>query len=815
MIIKPNCVALLFLLTSTVCFADPAPREHLSMDGHWRFVLADPADGAKPAMDDSAWRTIDLPHDWSIEGQFDAKAPTGGAGGFLPTGIGWYRRTINAPQAWHDRRVDVMFEGVYMNADVFLNGEKLATHPYGYTSFAVDLTGHLHLGQPNLLAVRVDNSQQKNTRWYSGSGLYRHVWLDVTGPVHLASDVGQGVYFSTTAASGEKATVHAVASITNDGASKSSITVQVALLAPDGTPAGQNSVDLLLAPGETKDVALDLDIPQPQLWSPRSPILYTAATRLLEGQQVMDQEQTAIGIRMLRWSADQGITINGQSVKLCGGCVHHDNGPLGSAAFDRAEARRVEVLKAAGFNAIRTSHNPPSPAFLAACDRLGMLVMDESFDCWEQGKNAHDYHVAFHDWWQRDIDSMVLRDRNHPSVIIWSVGNEIPERFKPSGVEEAKMLVRRVHALDPTRPVASANNGGPNKPQPWTDSDTTFDLFDIAGYNYNLSHQKEDHERRPQRIMVATESFPRSAVEYWKYAQNPYVIGEFVWTALDYLGESGIGRSTIAATTQPGGHGGDDLFPWHGAFCGDIDCCGFRKYQSFYRNILWDRGEKLHMVVDQPVPPGMRVNITGWGVAPALESWTWPGQEGKPLTVEVFTRYPTVRLMLDDKVIEEKSLTDADHCRLAFTVPYAPGVLKAIGLRDGQPAEQDVLETANAAHAIHLTADRPTISADGQDLSFVKVEITDEQGRLCPDAAQQIKFQLEGPGTIAAVGNADMTSTEPYQGDTRRVFHGVALVVVRAGEQAGEIQLRAQAEGLSVGMAKIESRPVDPQPSVP
>jgi beta-galactosidase len=316
--------------------ADPPPRERLSMDQHWRFLLGDPADAAKPDFNDSAWRQVELPHDWSIEGQFDPKAPTGGAGGFLPTGVGWYRRAFDASEEWRGRRVNVVFDGVYMNADVFLNGEKLETHPYGYTSFPVDLTGHLKIGQPNLLAVRVDNSQQKNTRWYSGSGIYRHVWFDLSGPIHVAGDVGRGVFFATTAASRESATVPAQITVRNDSTAKTSIIVQTALLTPDGEPAGQSESKKDVDAGASAVVNDDIAVPQPQLWSPQTPQMYRAITRILSGGAVVDQEETAVGIRMLRWSATGGIAINGQTVKLCGGCAHHDNGPLGSAAFDRA-----------------------------------------------------------------------------------------------------------------------------------------------------------------------------------------------------------------------------------------------------------------------------------------------------------------------------------------------------------------------------------------------------------------------------------------------------------------------------------------------
>jgi beta-galactosidase len=801
---------------ASIARADAAPRERLSMDAHWRFMLGDPADAAKADFDDAAWRQVDLPHDWSIEGKFDPKAPTGGAGGFLPTGVGWYRRSFVAPTDWRDRQVAVEFEGVYMNADVFLNGEHLASHPYGYTSFPVDLRGHLKIGQTNVLAVRVDNSQQPNTRWYSGSGIYRHVWIDVNGPLHLAGDVGRGVFFTTTQASTQKANVHAHTTVANDSTANSIITVQTALMSPDGEPAGQAEVGAEVKPGASITLDSDVAVSQPQLWSPQAPQLYIAITRVLAGGAVVDEEESPIGIRMLRWSAKDGIQINGQTVKLCGGCLHHDNGCLGSAAFDRAEERRVELLKAAGFNAVRTAHNPPSPAFLNACDRLGMLVLDESFDCWEQGKNRFDYSVDFDKWWQRDLDSMVMRDRNHPSVIIWSVGNEIPNHFSQPVEKLSKLLVARVHGLDPTRPVTAALNGGPPKPQPWSNSDAAFSCFDVAGYNYNLGRQKEDHARNPDRLMVATESFPHAAFEYWSYVHdNPYVLGDFVWTAMDYIGENGIGRWQYAAPGTKSSHGQNILWPWHGAVCGDIDSCGFRRYQSHYRNILWDRGEKLYMVVNQPVPPGKKLDVTGWGMPPAQASWTWPGQEGNPMHVQIFSRYDQVRLMLDEKMIGEKTIGESDHFTAEFTVPYAPGVLRVVALQDGKPIAEDHLETASAPVKLRMTPDRPAINADDEDLSFVQVEVADAHDRLCPNASNEIRFSLDGDGTLAGVGNADMSSVEPYQGDKRSAFQGRALVVVRAADHPGAIRLRAQSDGLSPADVLIQTNSVQPRPAMP
>jgi beta-galactosidase len=779
------------------------PRERLLFDHDWRFLLGDPAGAEAPPYDASGWRTLDLPHDWSIEGRIDPKSPMGGGGGFFPAGIGWYRRTFTAPAAWNARRVSVEFEGIYMNATVYLNGAELGTHPYGYTSFFYDLTPHWRPGT-NVLAVRVDQSKQRNSRWYSGSGIYRHVWLNATGPVHVAP---WGVFVTTPEVSADRATVSVTTRIVNDSGQPAAVTVRHALYASSGAAIGRSEKRAAIQPGSAIDTAQQIAVDHPALWSPESPSLYRIETRIAVDGKDVDQVSTSLGIRSLEWSAGQGFLLNGKSVKLAGGCVHHANGPLGAAAFDRAEERRVQILKDAGFTAIRTAHNPPSPAFLDACDRLGMLVMDEAFDCWSRGKNRFDYNVAFHDWWRRDLDSMVLRDRNHPSVVMWSIGNEIPERGEPLGAREAKMLADYVRGLDRTRPVTSALN----LVRTWTDTDPFYAALDIGGYNYDLDHHAADHERAPSRIMVCTESFPQATFDYWSTVSDfPYIVGDFVWTAMDYLGEAGIGRCYDRDPENPGHEafmGSDTLYPWHGSDCGDIDICGVRKANSHYRNVVWNRGEKLYLGVRQPVPDGRELWVTRWAVWPVYRSWTWPGMEGKPLEVEVYSRFDAVRLYLGHQLIGEKPTARSDGYKANFTVPYAPGVLRAVALQDGKTTAESTLRTVGDAARVRLTPDRRTIRADGQDLSFVTVEAVDASGRPNPNAAHPVRFRMDGPGSIAAVGNADMTSEEPYRGDRRKLFHGKALVVVRASRTPGTITLGAAAPGLEAATVEIAARP--------
>jgi len=781
------------------------PRERLGFDQDWRFFPGDPAGAESPSYNDSAWRILDVPHDWSIESKIDPNSPAGGSGGFFPCGIGWYRRSFTVPAAWNGKRVTVEFEGVYMNATVYFNGRELGMHPYGYTSFFHDLTPHLQPGADNILAVRVDQSKHRNSRWYAGSGIYRHVWLNVTAPVHIAP---WGVFVTTPEVNAARAKVSIKAQIANESANRSKFVVRTLLYDASGAIAGQSDGEATLEAGGSTAASQEITIDKPRLWAPESPNLYRAVTRVIEDGKMVDEVSTPFGVRSIEWS-EGGFLLNGAPVKMNGGCVHHDNGPLGAAAFDRAEERRVQMLKESGFNAIRTSHNPPSPAFLDACDRLGMLVMDEAFDCWSRGKNPQDYSVVFKDWWQRDIDAMVLRDRNHPSVVMWSIGNEIPERGDPLGAQEAKMIADYLRSLDRTRPVTSALNFIFGK---WPNTDGFYSALDIGGYNYNLSNHAADHERVPSRVMACTESYPRATFDDWAMVNDfPYIVGNFVWTAIDYLGESGLGRATLRDVNDTSRQGYGAPYPCHGADCGDIDICGMRKAIAHYRNIVWDRGEKLYLGVRQPVPEGKRMSVTQWGVWPVYPSWTWPGMEGAALEVEVYSRGETVRLYLNGKLIGEKPATRAERFTANFSVAYAPGVLKAVALRGGNAMAETVLRSVGEPARIRLTADRTSLKADGQDLSFITVEALDASGQPHPNADHPVAFSLQGPAAIAAVGSADLKSEEPYQSNQhqsnqRKLFHGKALVVIRASRTAGALTLTATAPGLQPGTLRIASR---------
>jgi beta-galactosidase len=602
--------------------------------------------------------------------------------------------------------------------------------------------------------------------------------------------------------SSEKAEVRIRTRILNETPQAQRIVLTTRLLDTHAKNSGdvQTTVDVP-ANGE-KEVEQTVTVLKPLLWTPETPILYHAQVQLRKDDNVIDAVKTQFGIRSIKYTVENGFRLNGRTVKINGGCVHHDNGCLGAAAFDRAEERRIEILKSAGFNAVRTSHNPPSEAFLDACDKLGMMVIDEVFDGWKESKTPYDYAMYFKGWWQRDLESMVLRDRNHPSIILWSVGNEIIERKKPEAVETARMLVNCVHKMDPTRPVTSAMTTWDNN---WEIFDPLMAEHDVCGYNYQLHRSPSDHERVPSRIIVQTESFPRDAFTNWKMVQScNYIIGDFVWTALDYLGESGIGRCFYPGET-PGEHWEGDFFPWHGAYCGDIDLIGWRKPISHYRNMLYNNTEKIYMAVREPNPESGKIKETMWSVWPTWESWNWPGYEGKEIQVEVYSRYPKVRLYLNHKLIGEHATTEEQQFKAVFSVPYAPGLLSAVGVIENKELDTAFLQTSGDAAKIILTPDRKKISANGQDLSFVTIEVTDKDGTLQPNAQNQLKFNVTGPGLIAGLANADMKDVGPYVGTTRKAWHGRALVVIRSTKNAGDINLIVSSPGLTDAVVTIRS----------
>jgi beta-galactosidase len=726
--------------------------------------------------------SVNLPHDWDI---YTAPNPESGAtgtgGGWYAAGKGEYRKKFATPKG---EIVKLHFEGVYQKAEVFVNGQKAGQHGYGYTPFTIDVTPYLFKGKrQNEVVVKVNNSEQPNCRWYSGSGIYRHVWLETMPALHISEN---GVFVTTPKIEANKATVNVEVTVQNEGNSEQQSIVEV---------DGQQKTVLLKA-GESKKVDFSYTISNPHLWSPDDPYLYTANVKL---STLSSQLSTKYGIRSFSFDAEKGFMLNGKPMVLNGACVHHDDGVLGSMAFDAAEIRKVKLMKEAGFNLIRTSHNPTTRAFLDACDSIGMLVIGEAFDGWRTAKLKYDYSTMIDSCYREDIHAMVLRDRNHPSIISWSLGNEVIERKELRVVHTARLLKKAVLEIDDTRPITEALCAWDRD---WEIYDHHFEVLDIGGYNYMIFKHGSDHQRDPKRVMWQTESYPRDAFRNWATVNDhPYVVGDMVWTGLDYLGESGIGRYYYEGE-RPGESFAEGGQPdWHGAYCGDVDITGWRKPISHYREMLWDvkgqwsKANGLYMAVKEP--NGYRGNIkeTMWSVWPTWESWNWTGStdykgeavpswEGKPIDVEVYTKAPEVKLYLNDKLVGTKQVSRDTQFKAVFSIPYEVGVLRAEA--DGKSV---TLATAGEPARLRLTADRNVIAAGGQDLAYITVEVVDKDGRVCPDAAIPCEAVVKGQGQLMAFASADLKDREPKTSSRVTTWKGRALLVVRSSKTKGKAQI--------------------------
>ena len=737
---------------------------------------------------DSGWEftregrtvSVDLPHDWDI---YEAPDPATGAtkegGGWYPGGKGEYRKTFKTPDA---EIVRLHFEGVYQKAEVFINGQKAGQHAYGFTPFTVDISSYLYKDKrDNEVVVKVDNSEQPNCRWYSGSGIYRHVWLQTMPALHIAEN---GVFVTTHDISQDRAMMKVEVTVVNESDRDRNATVGV----------GSGMLMVAVPAHQTKTVTTTYAVRSPRLWSPDNPYLYETKVELKEAGTVIDEQTVSFGIRSFSFDAEKGFLLNGEPLLINGSCLHHDDGVLGAMAFDAAEIRKVRLMKEAGFNLIRTAHNPTSRAFLDACDSLGMLVIGEAFDGWRTAKNPYDYSTLIDSCYREDIHAMVLRDRNHPSIICWSIGNEVIERKDIRVITTARQLKQAILEVDASRPVTEALCAWDSD---WEIYDPHAEVLDVVGYNYMIHKHRSDHQRDPQRVMWQTESYPRDAFKNWKQVQEyPYIIGDIVWTGLDYLGESGIGRYYYEGE-RPGEHyvtGGQP--DWHGAYCGDVDITGYRKPISHYREMLWkastspSEGGDVYLAVREPDGYRGKIHETAWSVWPTWESWNWPGWEGKRIEVEVYTKAPEVKLYLNDKLIGTKAVSEDSEYKAVFTVPYESGTLRAVS--SPLPSEgqgEAFLCTAGEPARLRLTPDRRVITADGQDLSFITVEVVDKDGIVCPDAAIPCEAIVKGQGTLLSFASADLKDREPYTSPKVTTWKGRALLVVRSSQKTGNVRV--------------------------
>ncbi len=734
-----------------------------------------------------------MPHTRS--GPFDTEAPNGPSAGYTLGGTGWYRKHFTVPAAQTNERIRIQFDGIYMNADVWINGHFLGNHPYGYTSFGYDLTPYLKSGGENVIAVKVKN-EGVNSRWYSGSGIYRPVCLIRTGAVYVPV---WGTYITAHAITNRRATVRVHTKVVNASDNNAAVLLWTKILNADGklVASARNTRDIAVS--GTNEFNQQFTITGPALWSVDAPNLYTAVSAVVITGRVVDIVTERFGIRTFSFDAKDGFKLNGRPMLLKGSCMHHDNGPLGAAAYADAEYRRVRLTKAAGFNAIRCSHNPPSEAFLNACDELGVLVIDEAFDAWKDGKKSNDYAQYFEEWWRRDLEAMILRDRNHPSIILWSIGNEIPRNDTEPVFETARQLAGYARALDPSRPVTAGVQGvNPKK-------DEYFAALDVAGYNYarkwNEGHQYatnayvDDHQRQSARVIIGTESFASQAFDYWMAAVDyPWVIGDFVWTGWDYLGESSIGWIGFGYPVY-----------WPVAYCGDISITGLRRPQSYYRGVLFGN-TAVAAFVRCPEPSFSHVRRFDWGFDDVKASWTWLGYEGKNLTVSVYSSCDEVELLLNSKSLGRRPTTRAQQFRAEFGVPYQPGILRAVGYTNGISVSEWSLETAGIPVALRLRPERTVMAADGQALTYIPFEIVDAEGRIQLNADNLVRFKIDGPGVLAAVGNDDPSSRESFQQPQRTAWQGRGLIIIKATRTPGRIRITATSDGLAPATSKIETR---------
>jgi beta-galactosidase len=756
-----------------------------SFDPGWRFLKADAAGAQVSDFPDQSWRAVAVPHDWAIEGPFDQKNPAGGAGAFLPGGVGWYRKHFVLPASDSNKRVFIDFDGVMANSDVWINGYHLGKRPYGYVSFRYELTGHLNFvpNAPNVLAVRVDDSEQPASRWYTGAGIYRHVRLVVSDPIHFDH---WATFVSTPKATAAEATVAVRSRIVNQSAIARAVSLEVNLYGADGKLAKTASTQSqALAAGESADVHVEIALASPALWNLDQPNMYRAVARARAGPTTLDEETVPFGIRDAHFDATTGFWLNGKNFKIKGVCLHADAGGLGAAIPLRAWERRLEQLRNIGVNAIRTAHNPPAPEFLDLCDRMGFLVMDEMFDCWTVAKNRYDYHLFFNEWSKVDTRDTVLRDRNHPSIILYSAGNEIHDTPKADLAKEIlKGLVDTFHEFDPTR-LVTQGLFRPNVSHDYEDG--LADILDVIGQNYRENEILAAHAAKPSRKIIGTEN-THGRDAWLALRDNPPYAGQFLWAGIDYLGES-------------------RMWPAIADSFGLLDLTGGMKPMGWERQSWWS--DKPMVYVTRRVAPAARAAVDpGYeqqarrSVQTLYADWTPADTAPHEENVEVYSNCEQVELLLSGKSLGSKPL-NANAAPRVWRVPFEAGKLEAIGKNQGNVAAISELKTAGKAVKIRLSTDRIKLAPDFDEVAYVTATILDANDVEVPRADLLIHFQVTGPGAIAAVDSADNASHESFQAPERRAFQGHCVAVIRASG-LGRITVKAAADGLTGGSIAIE-----------
>lgn len=805
-------VSSLLLLCSLLCQLTTLAqaRTIASFNQDWKFYLGDAANASNTDFNDAAWRTVQLPHDWSIELPFDSTSPTGTGGGALRGGLGWYRKTFVVPASAKNKNVFIDFDGVYCNSEVFINGHSLGIRPNGFISFRYNLTPYLKFNQQNVIAVKVDNSQQPNSRWYSGSGIYRNVWLVTASDVFVDH---WGTSITTPSITQQSANVTIQTVVNNSKEASATVVLKTTIYDELLKPLQTRVVPVNFSNRSVKETVQQFKVDKPRLWSVDHPYLYKAVTQLVINGKTVDEYSTRFGIRYFNFDADRGFTLNGQPLKIIGVCDHHDLGCLGTAVNKRALERQLEILKGMGCNGIRTSHNPPAPELLDLCDKMGFIVMDEAFDMWKRPKNKYDYHLVWDQWHKKDLEDQVRRDRNHPSVFIWSIGNEIPEQGMgsdgkdSSGMFIGSELAAIVKSLDTSRPITAALD----RPYPENAIYKSGGL-DLVGFNYHHQDYKTFPQKFPGKKFIATETvsalmtrghydMPSDSIRRWptrwdkpltegnadlscsaydncsapwgstheetlkELLKYSFASGMYIWTGFDYIGEP---------TPYP--------WPARSSYFGIIDLAGFPKDVYYLYQSLFTNKPVLYI----------------------FPHWNWTAGQ----TVDVWAYYNNadeVELFLNDKSLGIRK-KENDDLHVMWRVAYAPGVLKAVSRKNGKTILQKTISTAGAPAAIVLTADRSNINADVTDLSFVTVKVVDKNGVVVPNADNLVKFETSGEGSIAGVDNGSQVSMESFKAQSRKAFNGMCLAVIQSNGKAGRITLKATAEGLPPATVVITAK---------
>jgi beta-galactosidase len=785
---RKNKISLLLVSIVLVIAAATSARTNLDFDFDWRFSKGNFATAMMPEFDDSAWSIVNLPHDWSIEGSFGAEYSSGN--GYAPGGVGWYRKHFRLDAANKDKLVAVELDGIYNNSEVWINGLFLGKRPYGYISFQYDLTPYLKFGsEENIIAVRVDHSKFSDSRWYTGSGIYRHVRLRITNKLRIAH---WGTYVTTPEIKENSALVRIEATIKNGSNQVKEFSLQSDIVTAEGKIIAGKTIEGKLNANSQQVFVQQIEIENPQLWSIENPVLYKVRNQIKQGETVIDEVSTPFGIRTIEFDPNKGFFLNGKSVKLKGVCLHHDAGCLGAAVPDKVLERRLRLMKELGTNAIRTSHNPPAPELLDICDRLGLLVKDEAFDEFTPPKNKwttgwnngipsrFGYGEDFIQWSIVDIRDMIRRDRNHPCIIMWSIGNEIDYRNDPFShpvlggqyrpeqppaenlVKYAKPLIASVKELDQTRPVTAAL-----ATIEMSNAIGLAQMLDVVGYNYQEKFYEADHKKYPERFIFGSENGDQYSA--WAVVRdNDYVAGQFLWTGIDYLGEANLWPNTANGT-------------------GLLDLCGFKKPLAWFRQSLWSDELMVYIFVSA------RGGGRGRGFRGA-EQWNWP--ENTSVNVLCYTNCPEVSLILNDKQIGTQQYPEARNGVLSWRIPYEPGVLKAVGYKDGKNVCEYALQTAGPAKGIELLPDVKHILADGKDILHIEFRIVDDKGVIVPDAEHEVAFEVDGPGNIIGIGNGNISNIEDYKDNKHKAYNGRGLVILQSKTYPGKIKVTANAEGL-------------------